>query len=196
MRQLIILLLLSGISAFGQPAKSEPFEINGLLRFELVKPIAFGDNALAKAHQSVLGLGVGIGIFRYQNFRLGYGYHFSRYNITDQTLTGNMDHTNYSSHYGAISYEFPAADKITVTPEVGFGQAQLKQAYSGTRYSYQKGSEFRLGARGNFYLTESTSAYVSLQYVHANLQIETAPEYVDFFGRAQQLQLAVGIQFD
>lgn len=189
-----LLLLLVSAAVFSQ--ETDRFEINGLWKFQLLHPVHFGDNALAKGYDSDLGFGLEIGLFKYNNLRFGIGYNIVQYKVTDTQMIGNIRNGNYTSIYGSFSYEYQIIDAISVIPNIGYGYAKLANRSSSKSFGSQDGNEFRVGLTGNYNFTKFSSVYIGVQFIHTTLDVKTAPEYVDYFGKMNQIQLAVGVQFD
>ena len=196
MKKVLLFFLLLTAKAFSQAPNSGQFELNATWKFQMLVPVPFGENSLAKAHDANPGLGFEIGLFKYENFRLGFGYSFLQYDVTNEQLIGNINKSNYSSIYGLLSYEVPVADKITLSPAIGYGAAQLLQRSGSQNFGSQDGKEFRIGVSGNYYFSKYSAVCIGIQYVHAGLDVNTVPEFEDFFSKMNQVQFAIGLQFD
>ena len=194
MKAIYILALFVSSIAFAQD--STRFEINGVWKFQLLYPVPFGDNALAKAYDNDLGFGIELGLFKYSNFRLGGGYNIVQYKVANRQLIGNIRNANYTSVYGNVSYEHRLSEKISVIPDIGYGFAQLVQRSSSQSFGKQDGNELRIGLNGNYNFTKFSSVFIGLHFIHTSLDINTSPEYEKFFGKMNQVQFAVGLAFD
>jgi len=194
MKVLSLMFLLFGATLFAQG--EDRFELNTVWKFQLLYPVAFGDNALAKSYDNNFGLGIELGLFKYNNFRLGGGYNIVQYTVTDPQMIGNIKNANYDSMYGYLSYDFQVADKIAMIPDVGYGGAGFSQRNSSRSFGSQNGNEYRAGLTGNYNFTEYSSVFVGLHFIHTSLDINTSPEFEKFFGKMNQIQFAVGVQFD
>ncbi|HEX8563452.1 MAG TPA: hypothetical protein VF676_10780 [Flavobacterium sp.] len=196
MEKITLLFLLFTTMASGQQDAANHFELNPVWKFELSRPLPFGDNSLAKAYSNNFGFGVELDLFKYDRFRLGGGFNFVRYKVAEKSLIGNFEYANYSSEYVAVSYEYPVTEAISITPELGYGYAKLHQKSASRSFGWQDGNELRLGATGNCYFSEYSSVYLAIRFIHTSLDITTNREFADFYSKMNQLQFAVGLQFD
>lgn len=149
-----------------------------------------------RRHMTTISDLVELGLFRYNNFRLGGGLNIEQYKVTEFQTVGNFKNSNYTSWYVNISYEYRVTDQISLNPDIGYGVATVDQRTSSKSFGRQDGTEFRLGMTGAFHFTEFSSVFIGIHYVNAALDINTAPAYKDYFGKMNQVQLAIGLQFD
>lgn len=197
MKKIILLFLFSLSTLSAQEKKaSAKLEWDAIIRLSLLKTVAFGDNALAKAHHPESGLDINWSLFRYDKFRAGIGYDFAYFSVSDKSMIGNIDHSNYTSFYGFISYDWRVAKKILLYPNIGYGGAKLQQKGSDSDlYGHQTGDEIRLGVIGTYEITPGTSIVLSAHYLHTFLEVKTNPEFESYFGTANQIQIGIGFQF-
>lgn len=176
------------------PEKKSVFDLAPELNIIFFKPIQFGNHSLAESHESSFGAGISIYTFEYKNFRIGSGFDFSRYTITDFQKMGNITNSNYTSFYGTICYDLPVNSHIILQPNFGVGSAKLHQKTGRRSFGYQYGTELRFGLVGNYKINKTISGFVGAQYIQTYFRLKTAPEFEKFFGQAQQIQLSIGIK--
>ena len=194
---LTVIALLFVVFVSAQEEKEKPqFEWDAIIRLTFVKPIAFGNNALSEAHREKSGFDINWSLFKYNKFRLGIGYDFEQFAVTDRTVIGNIERSNYTSLYGYFSYDWQVEKKVILYPNMGYGKVKLQQWGNGSvSYGHQDGSEIRLGIIGTYALTPGTSVVLSAHYLHAFLDVNTSPEFESYFGTANQIQIGIGFQF-
>lgn len=175
---------------------SEGLKENWDFRAYFVNPMQFGDHSLAKAHDNYIGYGLNLGMVSYDNFSFHAGWEFVPYKVTDFTKIGNIEQTNYTSLYGAIKYKLTVVKNVELYPAIGFGYAVLKQRGYGRKFGHQDGTEFRLGFTANYRISKQVSFFIGTHYIYNTFEIATNEDYRDFFGKANQIQIAAGIQLD
>jgi hypothetical protein len=87
-------------------------------------------------------------------------------------------------------------EKITITPNLGYGSAELSMRSSSKSFGSQDGNEYRIGVVGSFYFSEYSAVTFGVRYIHTKLDINTHPDYEKFYGQMNQVQFAVGFAFD
>jgi hypothetical protein len=192
------LLAYVGASAQNEPVKktSEGLKEDWDFRAYVLYPIQFGDHSLAQAHEASGGFGLNLGAVSYNNFSFYAGLDAAYYQVSDQTIIGNIENTNYTSIYGAFKYKLPVAKNIELYPAAGFGYAILKQRGYGRKFGHQDGTEFRIGFTANYRISKQVSLFLGTHYIYNRFEIATNSAYQDFFGKANQLQISLGIQLD
>lgn len=193
----LVLLICSGV-VFAQKetntTKSElEFKVNA--RFQLLQPFQFGNTALAKAHEAKIGISAQMNILDFQHFKAGFGFDFVSYKITDGQMIANLSTSKYTSAYLLLSYEYKLNQKILITPNLGYGSANLDLGSRSSRFGSQDGNEIRIGGILDYKIGRSAYAFVGINYITNTFDIETAAEYKAFFSKANQLQLSLGIRF-
>lgn len=194
MRQKILILLFLGTINLLFSQKKETLEFEPLFRFQLFRPIPFGDHSLSKAHSANVGYGLSLDLVQYKNFRIGTGYDFSQYTVTDFTKVGNIKNSNYSSFYGSIRYDIPIHSDFVIQPNIGFGSVNINQKTRKRSFGDQTGTEYRIGFLTDYKLNQSFSVFLGIHYIHSIFNVNTSAEYQNYFGKAQQLQVAIGIK--
>jgi hypothetical protein len=178
--------------------KDRPEGFNADFSFGIfgIYPVQFGDHALAKAHDSQGGAGITLGLLSYNNFSLYGGIEGTVYKVTDEEMIGDIEKSNYTSVYGAISYDWALANKIHLFPDIGYGYAIVKLKSDDRKFGSQDGTEFRVGTTANYYISKSASLFLGVHFIHTSLQVNTNTAYENYFGQANQVQFSAGIKFD
>jgi hypothetical protein len=199
MRKITLLFLIFTIQTFAQEEekKSENFvKFDILLRIHAIYSFQIGDYSLAKSHTSYPGIGVSLSLIDIQNFKIGAGYNLEIYNVSDHEKIGNFNASNYSSVFGTLNYEIKVFDKVSVYPNVGIGAAILHQKSGFDSYGYQNGIEYRAGLISDYKISKNVSFFFGVNYIYSKLNMDTNPEFKDYFSNAKKFQLSLGLQID
>jgi hypothetical protein len=192
-----ILFLIFSINAFCQEAKAKKdFTFEPSFRFSVIYPIQLGPHSLAESHRSNPGFEFSMSFFNFKNFRLAAGFDRVQYKVTDHQLVGNFTNSNYTAIYGDISYQFISAKKISVLGDVGAGYVGIQQARGAQHFGNQEGKEFRAGIFGDYRVAKRFSLFVGVHYIFAKLKMETNAEYIDYYGKASQIQFSLGFKLN
>ena len=196
-RIILVFLVVFSNSIFAQTdVQSTSLQFDSQFRFEIIRPFAFGNNSLSKSHENNIGFGISLNLIEFRKFRIGGGYDFLNFIVTDFSKAGNFDKSNYNSIYGLVSYDLSLTENLSIVPYFGIGGINIRQKTNDVRNANQDGTEYKLGAFTDFDFGNSVSCYVRISYVYSKLKINTSPEYEKYFGQAHQIQFAVGIKFN
>lgn len=199
MKKFLYLIVLLGFTLSNAqkeaPAINKELEFDTYFRIQTYYPIHFGNTALAKAHKPRPGFSVQMNVLDYQNFKAGFGFDFTTYEITDKEVIANLSTSKYTSAYLLMSYEYNVSRKIQITPNIGYGSASLELGSRSSRFGKQGGNEFRIGTFIDYKIGKATYAFAGIHYVSNRFNVRTSPEYEAFFSKANQLQLNLGIRF-
>ena len=169
-------------------------ETDVVFRFQLFKPNQFGNYSLAKSHEAKLGWGLSLSFLKYDKFRATAGLDYIQYEIKDNAKLGNFNYSNYLSLYFNVGYELNLMDNLMLTPNIGYGKVGIYLKTSAQDFGTQSGNEYRIGLITDYDLNESFSVFVNATFIKSSLNINTAPEYIDYFGNAKQFQIGVGLK--
>ena len=199
MKKITILLLILSLQTFGQEEekKNENFvKFDVLFRVHAIYSFQMGNYSLAKSHTTYPGIGLSMSLIDIQNFKIGAGYNLEIYDVTDHELIGNFNVSNYSSVFGTVNYEIKVLPKVSLYPNVGIGVAILHQKSGLDSYGYQQGTEYRAGLITDYKVSKNVSFFFGVNYIYAKLNMDTHPDFKDYFSTAQKVQLSLGLQID
>lgn len=197
MKYSILLILFFLNISYGQEKKTKSTSIF-TQEFSLyaIAPINFGDNYLAKANKPRIGIGVNLYLFKFKHFKLGMGYDYIGYSITDVSRAGNIGSSRYNSFYGLLGYEIKISNEFYLQPYVGFGSVKLNFKSGSRSFGHQNGNDFRIGCNVEYKIDRIVSAFAGFGFVSSNYDINTAPEFVSFYDNSKMLQINIGIKLN
>jgi hypothetical protein len=197
MKYSILLILFCLNLSYGQEKKTKTSLIlKPEFSLYAIVPNNFGDNYLAKTNKPVIGIGANYNFIQVQHFKLGMGYDYISYSITDISKGGNIGSSRYNSVYGLLGYEIKLSNKFNLQPYLGLGLVKLNFKSGNRSFGHQTGTDFRIGCNVNYKLDKTVSAFVGLGYVSTNYDVKTAPEFVSFYDNSKMLQINIGIKIN
>jgi hypothetical protein len=197
MKYSILLILLCIQLSFCQDKKSKKIiQFYPQLRLNVIVPNNFGDNYLSKANKSDLGIGLNFNFLKFDKFKLGAGYNYIYYSITDISRAGNINSSRYSSFYGATTYEYKVSKHFIIEPYIGLGTAKINFKSAERSFGSQTGTDFRIGFNTDYKIDETITAFIGLGYVQTKYNIKTAPEFVSFYDHSKMLQIQIGLKIN
>ena len=195
MKKIILLaFLFLGYTAYSQDTISKPFT-KEYFRLYYIIPGAVGNNVLAKANKGTFGVGTAITPYIFKNFHFFIGAEFSKYDITDASLAGNIETTWISNAYAGVLYKIPLAKNIDLNPRFSVGYFSVNQRSNGNNYGKQHGPAFSPGADIDYKLTGHFRIFAGINYALAFPETHTNKEYKSFFGTLHQVNIVTGIKF-
>lgn len=203
MRKILFLLAMicSQFAAAQEQTEEKAFNFEPMVRFHGILPKSFGDHYLAKANNSKISVGFNLSMFEYHHFRFMAGADHIFYEPTDITMTADIKRSRYTSFYGNISYEIPLFKDFSIQPYIGLGWADLYFRKSSSTIDAndvsikkQRGNEFRGGFYLDYRLNKVISVFTGVNYVGSNMNIHTTPELESYFGKAQTMQVNLGLK--
>lgn len=196
--KIIVLVILTSTISFAQTkdsiAKNKIVSFEETLRIYYINTNQFGNTTLAKDHVNDYGIGSSISLISVMKFQLNFGLEYARYKITNQENTGLFTESNYRNLYVSTSYPFSLSEKIKISPLIGIGGVSLKQREKYTRQSYQNGTNYRIGVQNDYTVSGVFSVYLGIEYIYTNFKIKTIPEFENYYGLSNNLQLTLGIK--
>jgi hypothetical protein len=166
------------------------------LNLYLIAPYAFGDNYLAKANDSKIGVGINLNFIEVQHFKIGMGYNYISHSITDVSKAGNYKSSRYNSVYGILGYDFKLSNDVKLQPYLGLGSVNLNFKTDTRGFGHQTGNDFRIGLNVDYKLDKTISAYGGFGYVSSSYDVKTAPEFVSFYDNSKMLQINIGFKIN
>lgn len=173
---------------------TDTFTISTLWRFYPISAVHFGKNAFAEAHENGSGFGGSLGLAKYGNFRLGFGYEFTKHQVSDISKVGNFSRSNNQSLHLFVSYDYEINKTFLITPVIGFGGNTIYQRNSAKRFGHYGGNHFRVGCFTDVSLNNNIAVFVGIHYINTQFGISTNAAYQDYFEKSQHVQFSIGIK--
>lgn len=199
MKKILLIALLLSQTLFSQEEtvkKDRTFSFNHQLFFFINNHTNFGDNFLSKANEpQFFGFGTQYNFIKFYDFKVGAGYDIMKYKVTDESLAGNISTTNYSNLFLKIQYEYNVSPKWTVEPNIGIGRPSIHQKTGQKSYGRFYGTSYSLGTNISYELMDHIAIFGGVNYNYSGFKVTTAKEYMDFFEKSNQIQVALGLIF-
>lgn len=197
MKYSILLILFCLKLSYGQEKKQKiTISFKPEFSFYAIVPNNFGENYLAKANKSETGIGTTFSFMKVQDFKLGMGYDYIYYAITDVTKAGNISSSRYNSFYGSLAYEIKISKKFYLQPYIGIGAVNLNFKSKDRSFGHQTGTDFRIGFNVDYKLDKTISAFAGIGYIITKYDINTAPEFISFYDNSKMLQINIGLKIN
>jgi hypothetical protein len=197
MKYNILLILFCLNICYGQDKKTKSIlTFKPELNFYIIAPNNFGENYLAKANDSKIGIGTNLNFIEVQHFKLGMGYDYIGYSVTDVSKAGNYKSSRFNAVYGTLSYEIKLSNDFKVQPYLGIGSVKLNFKSGDRSFGHQTGNDFRIGFNLDYKFDKTISAFAGLGYVSTNYDVKTAPEFISFYDNSKMLQINLGIKLN
>lgn len=197
MRYSILIFLFCLKISYGQEKKTKTI-ITFKPEFSLytIVPINFGDNYLAKANKEHIGIGTTLNLIQIQHFKLGIGYDYINYSITDVSKGGNISSSKYNSFYGFFAYKIDLSNKFILQPYLGLGSIKLNLKNGNRSFGHQTGTDFRIGVNTDYKLNETFSAFAGIGYISTKYDVQTVPELISFYDNSKMIQMNIGMKLN
>lgn len=187
----IVLLLFVSFTTFAQ----DGLKIKPVGRIYVLHPFHQGNNALAEAYSSGIGFGGQFFLPKFKNFRLGFGGEYIPYKVENESLIATISSSRYTTAYGLLSYDIVINEKFMLNPTIGFGPSSLSLKSRQRKIDPQNGSEFRIGVYSDYTFSPHFAGFVGINYISNSFTINTHPDYEDYFGKANSIQVSLGLKF-
>ncbi|WP_310557848.1 outer membrane beta-barrel protein [Flavobacterium sp.] len=183
--------------SYGQDKKTKSIvTFKPELTLYIIAPNNFGNNYLAEANESKIGIGTNLNFIEVHHFKLGMGYDYIGYSITDVSRAGNIGSSRYNAVYGLLEYEFKLSNELYLQPYLGYGSVKLNFKSGDRSFGHQTGNDFRIGCSVDYKLDKTISAFAGFGYVSSSYDIKTAPEFVSFYDNSKMLQINIGFKIN
>ncbi|WP_297334080.1 hypothetical protein [Flavobacterium sp.] len=171
----------------------EELKYKEFFRLYYVSSNGVGDNVIAEANGTGTGIGMGVtfGIIGRVHI-IGSG-ELSQFIVIDKSVAGNANNTNMGQLNLQGMYKFALNDYFEVNPGIGFGYIYLRQKRSSQSLGIQEGFTIIPTVTIDFKL-DNIRFFTGVNYCHAFLETNTHPDYKDFFGRVQMLNIMLGFK--
>ena len=197
MKYCFLLILFCLNISYGQEKKTKsPSIFTEEFSLYAIAPFNFGDNYLAKANKPRVGFGANLYLLHFKHFKLGMGYDYIGYSITDVSRAGNIGSSRYNAVYGLLGYSVKLSPELYLQPYLGFGSVKLNFKSGDRRFGHQTGNDFRIGCTVEYKLDKTVSAFAGFGFLSSSYNINTAPEFVSFYNNSKMLQINIGIKLN
>ncbi|GIZ09288.1 hypothetical protein FUMI01_20150 [Flavobacterium sp. UMI-01] len=159
-------------------------------------PVSFGDNYLSKANKANLGFAASVIFVHFEKIKLGIGYDYINYSVTDISKAGNYHFSRYHSVYGILAYDIKISKAFLLEPSIGIGSVDLKFKDKNRSFGEQSGTDFRIGCKGLYSFDRTFATYVGAGFVTAKFEVNTNPEFESFYDHSKMLQIIVGLRIN
>ncbi|WP_053970703.1 outer membrane protein [Mangrovimonas sp. ST2L15] len=211
MKKILFILILIGYSTFikaqetadqneSQSNESKGLSVKPQMYFYTLHHFNYGNNFLSDGHEPKLaGVGFQLNTIEYYNFKLGFGFDYMRYDVTNVATIGNINRTHYHSAYGKILYQWDITKPISLEPYVGLGAVQVRQNFNLNLNALNEDSNsfygmiFYAGLNVTFNLIDHFSVYVGGNYNNVSFNIDTHKTWEDYFNKINQAQIHLGL---
>lgn len=203
MKKLFVLLSIAMFQVVSAQTeeKDRPFNFDARFRIHGILPISMGNNYLADANKSLISVGANLSLFELYDFRLVLGVDHILYDATDHYIAADVTRSRNTSFYAIVSYEVPITDKLSVQPYIGGGWDEVYYRRSDNSTNLedvsikkQRGNDFRVGMYIDYELSKRFAVFTGVNYVANSYTIHTAKEYESYFGKAQTVQINLGLK--
>lgn len=164
-------------------------------RIYVLHPFHQGNNAFSDAYSSGVGFGGHFFLPKYKNFRLGFGGDYVHYKVEKENMIGTIGSSYYFSAYGLLSYDINITENFNLSPVIGYGNSTLSLRSNTRKIDPQNGNEFRIGLYSDYTFSPHFAGFVGLYYISNRFTINTHPDYEDYFGKSNSIQLSLGLKF-
>lgn len=170
------------------------FRIQGVWRIYPIITNQFGNHALADAHAERDGFGTSLALLTYKNFRFGFAYEYESYSVTDASKVGNFRNSKMHRFTGFLTYDYTLNKTIMFVPSIGYGSDGVYQKSGSTKFGHYSGNHFKVGLITDVNVGESLALFAGVHYFNSTYDINTNKAFQDYFGKAQQVQLTLGLK--
>ena len=198
---LIVPILCFQLALAQGKSAEKPFNFGPMFRIHGFLPINTGDNYLAESNSGQVSVGGNLSFFECYKFRLAFGLEHAFYKTKDLNLAADVNRTRNSSFYMIVTYRVPITEKLSVEPYLGGGWSEMHFKRPNSSFTNvdatiekQRGTEFRTGFYVDYKIEKIVSFFMGINYVGSNFKVKTVPELQDYFGKAETIQISLGIK--
>ena len=190
----IIFLLLTNVLFSQENARENIFKPE--FKIAATTTFYFGDNYLSKGHANpAFGATIQLNLFEYQNFKLGGMLQKSTLKVSEYSLGGNIERSNINQVKANVAYKIDLK-KFIIMPEICYGGIEINQKTEKKRYGTQKGKTIGFGLNTNYKLSNMVEIYNNISYDYLLLNINTTPEYANYFDKGNAINISLGFSFN
>lgn len=172
-------------------SKKNKLQLDSSFIVGFIYPVEFGNTALSKGHSTEFGLTSSFGLLKYNKFCLGVGLDMVIYSVKDKQIIGEYQTSKHNSYFGFVKYDYNITNKISLSPNVGYGYSELVIRKNSKRRGAQDGAELRLGTFINYNFNKQNTLSLSIMYVNNTYEVKTNESLQDFFSKSNSIQFGI-----
>jgi hypothetical protein len=195
MNKIFLAILFFTQFMFGQEEKTK-LKFHFESRLSAIVPINLGNNYLAKSNDANAGVTIHFNFIKMSNFKLGGGYDYIPYSITDISTGANINSSRYNSIYASLAYEIPIMKKMNLEPYIAIGSSKLNLKSGSQSFGHQTGTDFRIGFNLDYALNNYFAFFIGTAFVKTKFDVNTSPEYISFYDNSSLIQINIGMKFN
>jgi len=195
MNKIFLIILFCTQFSFGQEKKIN-LKFHFESRLSTIIPINLGNNYLSKSNDANAGGAIHFNFVKINNFKLGGGYDYISYSISDVSTGGNIKWSRYNLIYASLAYEIPIIKKVNFEPYIGIGSSKLNLESDNQSFGHQTGTNFRIGINLDYELNNYFAFFIGTAFVKTKFDVNTSPEFVSFYDNSSLVQINIGIKFN
>ena len=163
-------------------------------RLYYVNPSGIGDNVMAKANNGTGGLGLGVSLYNFEKVAIITGVEWTYYDITDVSRAANAENTNLTTISVGGEYKLPIGKHFCLAPSLCYAYSVMKQRTDKQKYGKYEGNGIRLGFTFDYIIGRTAKLFVGANLVHSWYDVNTAPQYEDYYRKVNTINLMAGIK--
>lgn len=192
--KIFVFALLAATSLNAQ--KKNVFQPRPELKIHVGYMVNTGNNMLGKAHEPGVNLGFWTSPFSVYNFKIGFGFNYAQFKISDASLAGNIGHSDLFDFYGFVAYPVKISEKFEIESKAGIGGNKLRQKTGNNKFGNMKGASYLAGVNLEYEVAWPFEVFAGADYVYSRFSVKSYPDYGSFFKNADQLNFFAGIKFN
>ncbi|WP_298145841.1 hypothetical protein [Flavobacterium sp.] len=198
MRKFILLLgiIASCLSSFAQPYRgisedSIPYVNN--FRMRILKPVAFGDNAISKDTDQNFGFGANLTLVNFKKFHFVAGAEVLSYSVTNSQFLGRFKTIQEARLTMQVEYEAYIKKQWRLIPLVGLAYSSFDN-YKPRTGEY-RGNSYFIGGIVNYGFNRDYSVSFGLNYLYAKYSIDAIASQQSYLDSSHQLVFSLSLNF-
>ena len=195
MKSLFYLFLFFSVTAWSQKNDELGFKLRPELSISIINQSFFGDNYLSKGHKKPTFGGLfKLNLLSYNQLYLGFEFEKNTSKVEDFSIGGNIDKTKMNSFRGLLSYRIKASDKFIFDPQIKYGIVELRQENGSKYYGNQEGNMLGIGFDAIYKFSKVFSLFSNIGYNYYRLNVNTTPEFENYFNHSHSFNISVGLK--
>lgn len=193
-KRLSLLCYLLPLLSYAQEEDAKTREAtSSYIEAAVIAPLYYGDNFLSEGYTTALGLEVGA-VFQFENsITAHFDINYSRPEISNTSLIGEIESTNTTRISGGIGYAIPLSSKITFLPALNVGYVKLGHQQDEDRFR-DDGFFIAPEVQLNIKLLKSWELYLGVKHYFDFYSINAPQPIQDFFNDASAIAPIIGVR--